>query len=251
MLYDQLTYGIQKNFDQWRTQKIFMGDFNQWHMVGICIWCAMFVTSQFDVIVMFPNQRFGEICWHNMHILPHTLPLIYVSLHWIYTISAPGWCWVRFCSSTWNVLWFWNNNKRRHQSLKENNWKTQSRSLLTNSRQANRSWTLKTLFIVKLYLRIYCTIMLGESNHKPYNITLKNVVQTMIKIVIEITNDLEWLSFLEKCRHVRPIAQDARAQCVTARTARRNQPMKIHEKIDIYLCHCSVQQSSGLTKLFT
>jgi len=39
--------------------------------------------------------------------------------------------------------------------------------------------------------------MLGESNQKPYNIMLKNVVQTMIKIVIKITNDLEWLSFLE------------------------------------------------------
>jgi len=46
--------------------------------------------------------------------------------------------------------------------------------------------------------RIYCIIMLGESNQKPYNITLKNVVQTMIKIVIEIINDFEWLSFLEK-----------------------------------------------------
>jgi len=24
--------------------------------------CALFVTSQFDVIFMFPNQRFGEDC---------------------------------------------------------------------------------------------------------------------------------------------------------------------------------------------
>jgi len=30
--------------------------------VVICIWCALFVTSQFDVISMFPNQRFGEVC---------------------------------------------------------------------------------------------------------------------------------------------------------------------------------------------
>jgi len=58
--------------------------------------------------------------------------------------------------------------------------------------------------------------MLGESNQKPYNITLKNVVQTMIKIVIEIINDFEWLSFLEKWRHRRPIALDVRAQCVTS-----------------------------------
>jgi len=60
--------------------------------------------------------------------------------------------------------------------------------LLTNSRQAKRSGTLKTLFIVELYLRIYCTMMLGESNQKSYNITLKNVVQTMIKIVTDFTN---------------------------------------------------------------
>jgi len=43
-------------------QKMFMGGFIQWHMVVICIWCALFVTSQFDVIFAFPNQRFGEVC---------------------------------------------------------------------------------------------------------------------------------------------------------------------------------------------
>jgi len=68
--------------------------------------------------------------------------------------------------------------------------------------------------------------MLGESNQKPYNITLKNVVQTVIKIVVEFTYDLEWLSFLEKWRHARPIAPDARAQCVTTRTARRESTNK-------------------------
>jgi len=47
---------------EWRTQKIFMGDFIQWHVVSICIWCALFVTSQFDVIFMFPNQCFDEVC---------------------------------------------------------------------------------------------------------------------------------------------------------------------------------------------
>jgi len=31
---------------QWRTQKILMGGFIQWQMVVICIWCALFVTSQ-------------------------------------------------------------------------------------------------------------------------------------------------------------------------------------------------------------
>jgi len=47
---------------QWRTQKLFMGGFIQRHRVVICIWCALFVTSQNDVIVLFPNQRFGEVC---------------------------------------------------------------------------------------------------------------------------------------------------------------------------------------------
>jgi len=59
------------------------GSFIQWHMVVICIWCTLFVTSQFDVVFTFPNQRFGEVCWHNMHILLHALPLFYVSVHWI------------------------------------------------------------------------------------------------------------------------------------------------------------------------
>jgi len=36
--------------------------FHQWHMVVICIWCVLFVMSQFDVIVMFLNQCFGEVC---------------------------------------------------------------------------------------------------------------------------------------------------------------------------------------------
>ena len=56
---------------QWRTQKIFMGGFIQWHMVVICIWCAFFVTSPFDVIFVFSS----EVCWHKSHILLHALPL--------------------------------------------------------------------------------------------------------------------------------------------------------------------------------
>jgi len=35
------------NCIQWRKQKIFMkGGFIEWHMVVICIWCLLFVTSQ-------------------------------------------------------------------------------------------------------------------------------------------------------------------------------------------------------------
>ena len=45
------------------------GFFIQWHVVVICIWFELFVTSQFDVIFMFSNQHFGEGCCHNMHII--------------------------------------------------------------------------------------------------------------------------------------------------------------------------------------
>jgi len=34
----------------------FHGGVIEWHMVVICIWCALYVMSQFDVIFMFPNQ---------------------------------------------------------------------------------------------------------------------------------------------------------------------------------------------------
>ena len=54
--------------------------FIQWHMVIICVWYGLFVTSQFDVILMFPNQRFGEVFWHNIHILPHAFSLCVVAL---------------------------------------------------------------------------------------------------------------------------------------------------------------------------
>ena len=46
--------GVRRNFHG--------GGFIQWHRVVICIWHALIVTSQFDVIVLFPNQRFGEVC---------------------------------------------------------------------------------------------------------------------------------------------------------------------------------------------
>jgi len=35
---------------------------------------SLIYTSQFDVMFMFPNQRFGDVFWHNMHILLHALP---------------------------------------------------------------------------------------------------------------------------------------------------------------------------------
>jgi len=45
--------------------------FVQWHIDGgHCYWIhsTLFVTSQCDVIFTFANQRFGEVCWHDMHI---------------------------------------------------------------------------------------------------------------------------------------------------------------------------------------
>jgi len=59
-------------------RKFSWGGFIQWHMVVICIWCALFITSQFDVIFMLPNHPFREICWYAMHVLLHALTLIYV-----------------------------------------------------------------------------------------------------------------------------------------------------------------------------
>jgi len=51
---------VKYHYQQWRTQKILLRCFVEWHMVVICIWCALFVTSQFEVIFMLPNQRFGK-----------------------------------------------------------------------------------------------------------------------------------------------------------------------------------------------
>jgi len=43
-------------------RKFSWGGYIHWHRVVICIWCALIVTSQFHVIILFPNQRFGEVC---------------------------------------------------------------------------------------------------------------------------------------------------------------------------------------------
>jgi len=42
-------------------------------MVFIGTTYTLFVTSQSDVMFKFPNLRFGEVCWHNMHIILHAL----------------------------------------------------------------------------------------------------------------------------------------------------------------------------------
>jgi len=38
------------------TENFHGGAFIQWQMVVICIWCVLFVTSQFDVIFMFSSE---------------------------------------------------------------------------------------------------------------------------------------------------------------------------------------------------
>jgi len=49
-----------------------MGDFIQWHVVAVCICCALFVTSHFDVIFMFPNQRCGIFFYtHSPYFVCH------------------------------------------------------------------------------------------------------------------------------------------------------------------------------------
>ena len=57
-------------------RKFSWGGLVQGHMVVICIWCSLFVTSQFDVISMFPNQRFGDVSWHNNAYFSTCTPLI-------------------------------------------------------------------------------------------------------------------------------------------------------------------------------
>jgi len=83
-----LKYADCARCNQWRTQKILLGDSFKWHTVVICIWCALFVTSQFAVIFMFSKQCFGAVCWRNVHIIRHANPLFYGLLHRIQTISA-------------------------------------------------------------------------------------------------------------------------------------------------------------------
>jgi len=69
---------------QWRTQKLFIG--GGVHSVSyagllylVCVVCDVTIWRHIRV----SEVRFGKVSWHNMHILLHTLPLFYVSLHWI------------------------------------------------------------------------------------------------------------------------------------------------------------------------
>jgi len=52
---------------------------------------TLFVTSQYDVILMF-----GEVCWHSVHIILHALSSVVIVVHSCHSntyklISASGW----------------------------------------------------------------------------------------------------------------------------------------------------------------
>ena len=53
-------------------------------------WWPLAVSQSVSPFIRHWNQCFGEFCWHNKHIILHALPLIYVSWHWIWTISSVG-----------------------------------------------------------------------------------------------------------------------------------------------------------------
>jgi len=47
-------------------------------MVVIVTAYTLFVTSQYDIIFTCATQRYGEVCWHIMHIILHALSLLVV-----------------------------------------------------------------------------------------------------------------------------------------------------------------------------
>jgi len=48
------------------------------HVAPLVTGYTLFVKPQYDVILTFANQRFGEVRWHNMHIILHALSLVVV-----------------------------------------------------------------------------------------------------------------------------------------------------------------------------
>jgi len=124
----------------WRTQKIFIERFIQWHMMDICIWCALFVTSQFDVILMFPKQRFGEVCWHNMHIFLHPLTLFHcteykllalqVRLSEYNTLNATTQQFITAKISGWTLKQW----SKTHSSIRQSSFQLQKEAALMSCR---------------------------------------------------------------------------------------------------------------------
>jgi len=56
------------------------------HLYLVCAVCDVTIWRHSHV----SKPTFWQVCWHNMNIILHLLPLFYVPLHWIQSISAPS-----------------------------------------------------------------------------------------------------------------------------------------------------------------
>jgi len=98
VIFSQIRPLVKKDFQcstviararQWRTQKIFMGVRSGsygGHLYLVCALCDVTIWRHF----LFPSQRFGEVCWHNMHTFLHPLPLVYTAMTQKYQRSKLG-----------------------------------------------------------------------------------------------------------------------------------------------------------------
>jgi len=67
----------------------------QWRIAVIVTGYTLFVTSHHDIIFTFANQHFGEVCWHNMHILDFLVARI-AAIN-LFQVDL---------DKTWNYLWY-------------------------------------------------------------------------------------------------------------------------------------------------
>ena len=102
---------------------------------------SLFMTSQLDVIFMFPNQRFGEVCWHNAYSSTCTLRIsCVITLHINYHRSKLGY-WKKIhstlrrsssnCKISGCVL---KQGSKTHSSLRQSNLQLQNQAALMSRR---------------------------------------------------------------------------------------------------------------------
>ena len=113
-------------------ENFYEGDFHSvtygGHLHLVCVVC--------DVIFMFPNQRFNEVCWHNMHILLHALPLFYklsalqVRISEESTLSATTQQFTTAKISGWALK----QGIKTHSSLRQSNLQLQNEAALMSCR---------------------------------------------------------------------------------------------------------------------
>jgi len=60
----------------WLDARLSNSSIEQSRMLHSVTGYALFVTSQYDVILAFAKQSFGEVCSHNMPIILHALSLL-------------------------------------------------------------------------------------------------------------------------------------------------------------------------------